>query len=270
MFDAKNCLFMPQETLFTAFLSRMSRESHHTRFEDQILGKVSFWGRPASCASLFIYKQHDFSLLCQWPLVVLLSQHSRLIYIGNLASLLREIYMTHSISTSDFELHLRRNLFCVHFGRLYLWFIAIFYHFVCSRIHFQKKDKVTAWERWGGGQRKFKQSSNQSPALLSSVIWRLYSVLLSHIDQHWPFCDPDAEDIQCADPDPAVLHLHLILMGRTTGVLILLPILSTWSWSQWVGRPVLCWSSSLPSPPSPPSSPRSAWPTSRNLVGANS
>ena len=30
----------------------MSRESQHTRFEDQILGQVSLWGRPASCASL--------------------------------------------------------------------------------------------------------------------------------------------------------------------------------------------------------------------------
>ena len=32
----------------------MSRESQHTRFEDQILGQVSLWGRPASCASLYI------------------------------------------------------------------------------------------------------------------------------------------------------------------------------------------------------------------------
>ena len=30
----------------------MSRESQYTRFEDQILGQVGFWGRPASCASL--------------------------------------------------------------------------------------------------------------------------------------------------------------------------------------------------------------------------
>ena len=52
--NAKNCPFLPQETLFTAFLSRMSRESQHTRFEDQILGQVSLWGRPASCASLAV------------------------------------------------------------------------------------------------------------------------------------------------------------------------------------------------------------------------
>ena len=36
MFDAKKWPFLPQETLFTAFLSRMLRESQHTRFEDQI------------------------------------------------------------------------------------------------------------------------------------------------------------------------------------------------------------------------------------------
>ena len=53
MFDAKKCPFLHQETPFTAFLSRMSRESQHTRFEDQILGQVSLWGPPASCASLF-------------------------------------------------------------------------------------------------------------------------------------------------------------------------------------------------------------------------
>ena len=41
MFGAKNCPFLPQETLFTAFLLRMSRESQHTHFEDQILGQVS-------------------------------------------------------------------------------------------------------------------------------------------------------------------------------------------------------------------------------------
>ena len=41
MFDAKNCPFLAQETQFTAFLSRMLRESQHTRFEDQILGQVS-------------------------------------------------------------------------------------------------------------------------------------------------------------------------------------------------------------------------------------
>ena len=38
---------MFEETPFTAFLSRMSRESQHTRFEDQILGQISLWGRPA-------------------------------------------------------------------------------------------------------------------------------------------------------------------------------------------------------------------------------
>ena len=41
MFGAKNCPFLPQETQFTAFLSQMSRESQHTRFEDQILHQVS-------------------------------------------------------------------------------------------------------------------------------------------------------------------------------------------------------------------------------------
>ena len=38
MFDTKKCPFLPQETPFTVFLSRMWRESQHTRFEDQILG----------------------------------------------------------------------------------------------------------------------------------------------------------------------------------------------------------------------------------------
>ena len=38
-------VFLPQETLFTAFLSRMARESQHTHFEDQILGQVGLWGR---------------------------------------------------------------------------------------------------------------------------------------------------------------------------------------------------------------------------------
>ena len=64
MFDAKNCPFLPQETQFTAFLSQMSRESQHMHFEDQILGQVSLWGRPASCASLIQphYKTVDFHL----------------------------------------------------------------------------------------------------------------------------------------------------------------------------------------------------------------
>ena len=52
MFDAKNCLFLPQETPFMAFLSQMPWESQHTSFKDQILGQVSLWGRPARCASL--------------------------------------------------------------------------------------------------------------------------------------------------------------------------------------------------------------------------
>ena len=64
MFDAKNCPFLPQETQFTAFLSRMSREYQHTRFEDQILGQVSLWGRPASCASL-IYDAPKFKWIYQ-------------------------------------------------------------------------------------------------------------------------------------------------------------------------------------------------------------
>ena len=62
MFGAKNCPFLLQETAFTAFLSRMSRESQHSRFEDQILGQVSLWGRPASCASL-PHTYLDFLLL---------------------------------------------------------------------------------------------------------------------------------------------------------------------------------------------------------------
>ena len=40
MSDVKNCPFLPQETRFTAFLSRMSRESQHTRFEDQIIPDI--------------------------------------------------------------------------------------------------------------------------------------------------------------------------------------------------------------------------------------
>ena len=58
MFDAKKCNFLPQETLFTAVLSQMLWESQHTPFEDQILGQVSLWGRPASCASLHHIKSH--------------------------------------------------------------------------------------------------------------------------------------------------------------------------------------------------------------------
>ena len=52
MFDAKNCPFLPQETQFTAFLSRMTQKSQHTHFEDKILGQVSFGGFPTTCASL--------------------------------------------------------------------------------------------------------------------------------------------------------------------------------------------------------------------------
>ena len=40
MFDAKNCPFLPKETLFMSFLLQMMRESQHTHFEDQILGQV--------------------------------------------------------------------------------------------------------------------------------------------------------------------------------------------------------------------------------------
>ena len=66
MFDAKNCPFLPQETQFTAFLSRMSQESQHTRFEDQILGQVSLWGRPACSARLHINKYlWIFIILCR-------------------------------------------------------------------------------------------------------------------------------------------------------------------------------------------------------------
>ena len=98
-----------------------------------------------------------------------------------------------------------------------------------------------------------------------SVLWvirgRLNSVQLINLDQTK---DSDGEDIQCPRPDP-VQDLHLILMGRTTRVLILLLTLS-WSWSWWVGRPVLCSSSPQPSPPSPLSSLPSAWPTLKNQV----
>ena len=59
MFDAKNFPFSSQETQFTAFLSQMSPEPQHMRFEDQILGQVSLCGRPASCASL-----HHSALQC--------------------------------------------------------------------------------------------------------------------------------------------------------------------------------------------------------------
>ena len=46
MFDAKNCPFMPQETLFTAFLSQMSRKTQHTRFKDKILRKIANEDKP--------------------------------------------------------------------------------------------------------------------------------------------------------------------------------------------------------------------------------
>ena len=48
----KTALLCLKKLSLRHFLSRMSRESQHTRFEDQILGQVSLWGRPASCASL--------------------------------------------------------------------------------------------------------------------------------------------------------------------------------------------------------------------------
>ena len=51
---------MFEKTPFTAFLSRMSQESQHTRFEDQILGQISLWGRPASCASLGYTRKNAF------------------------------------------------------------------------------------------------------------------------------------------------------------------------------------------------------------------
>ena len=41
-----------KETLFTAFLSQMSQKLQYMRFEDTILGQVSFGGFPATCASL--------------------------------------------------------------------------------------------------------------------------------------------------------------------------------------------------------------------------
>ena len=52
---------MFEETPFTAFLLRMLRKSQHTCFEDQILGQISLWGRPASCASLI-----TILIVCKW------------------------------------------------------------------------------------------------------------------------------------------------------------------------------------------------------------
>ena len=129
--------------------------------------------------------------------------------------------------------------------------------------HFQKEKKVTACAM-GRGQVAQAILKSMSCSVLS-VLWvirrRLNSVQLINLDQTK---DSDGEDIQCPRPDP-VQDLHLILMGRTTRVLILLLTLS-WSWSWWVGRPVLCSSSPQPSPPSPLSSLPSAWPTLKNQV----
>ena len=41
-----------KETLFMAFLSRMSQKLQYMGFEDKNLGQVSFGGFPATCASL--------------------------------------------------------------------------------------------------------------------------------------------------------------------------------------------------------------------------
>ena len=73
MFDAKKCPFLPQETLFTAFLSRMSRKSQHTRFEDKILGQVSFGGFPATCASL----HQTIGFICMHIYVFLLNSSNQ-------------------------------------------------------------------------------------------------------------------------------------------------------------------------------------------------
>ena len=45
-------MFLLPKTWFTAFSSRMSRESQHTHFEDKIQEQVRLWGFPPTCASL--------------------------------------------------------------------------------------------------------------------------------------------------------------------------------------------------------------------------